>query len=380
MKSYSAAEVARICPVRGWLTGKIRIPGIPDINAMMASAWARFSDRCRGRSMAPAHAEIQPAWVRPRPRGRHDGTGPQRPQNQRAAARGTHIVAWRPRSRAVPQHRGEHAVGTAAREIEDLSGTQVCSVVRVPSSKGRRTPITRRIPPMHKFLATRNRASMLTMYGVHQHQEGLGGSPCCPPPSPLRQERTVVRFPERGKESGLLERFCTFSDRQLRVDQATMRIVSGTIRSCGCLHSRRNREGLAPRMRSTPLGWSAVSPAAATRPRVFYRAWGVTPRSDSESHQPKWDCDRREMVVIRYTVGPRCGVRRVRRRVSARLSVAIEPFQVAHSPTRMMSGSWRRAARNACLKERVCRPTWRWVTRHFLLGCTNSIGSSMVMM
>ena len=32
------------------------------------------------------------------------------------------------------------------------------------------------------------------------------------------------------------------------------------------------------------------------------------------------------------------------------------------------------------LKERVCSPTCRWVTRHFLLGCTNSIGSSIVMM
>ena len=50
------------------------------------------------------------------------------------------------------------------------------------------------------------------------------------------------------------------------------------------------------------------------------------------------------------------------------------------SPTSTMSGSSRSAARSACLKLCVCTRISRWFTRHFLLGCTNSIGSSMVMM
>ena len=50
------------------------------------------------------------------------------------------------------------------------------------------------------------------------------------------------------------------------------------------------------------------------------------------------------------------------------------------SPTRMMSGSSRIAARSASLKPPVWVPTSRWLIRHDLLSCTNSIGSSMVMM
>ena len=50
------------------------------------------------------------------------------------------------------------------------------------------------------------------------------------------------------------------------------------------------------------------------------------------------------------------------------------------SPTRMMSGSSRRAPLKAAEKDRVCVPTSRWFTRQPWLWCTNSIGSSMVMM
>ena len=48
------------------------------------------------------------------------------------------------------------------------------------------------------------------------------------------------------------------------------------------------------------------------------------------------------------------------------------------SPTRIASGSSRSAERSALEKLSVCGPTSRWLIRHFLLSCTNSIGSSTV--
>src|SRR5438876_6003894 len=50
------------------------------------------------------------------------------------------------------------------------------------------------------------------------------------------------------------------------------------------------------------------------------------------------------------------------------------------SPTSTMSGSSRRADRSARLNVSVCTPTCRCVMTHFLFSCTNSIGSSIVMM
>jgi hypothetical protein len=44
----------------------------------------------------------------------------------------------------------------------------------------------------------------------------------------------------------------------------------------------------------------------------------------------------------------------------------------------MASGSSRSALRSALAKLSVCGPTSRWLIRHFLLSCTNSIGSSTV--
>src|SRR5258708_282517 len=46
----------------------------------------------------------------------------------------------------------------------------------------------------------------------------------------------------------------------------------------------------------------------------------------------------------------------------------------------MMSGSSRSALRSALLNDNVCGPTSRWLIRHFLLSCTNSIGSSTARM
>jgi len=50
------------------------------------------------------------------------------------------------------------------------------------------------------------------------------------------------------------------------------------------------------------------------------------------------------------------------------------------SPTRMMSGSSRRAPRRAAAKDRVSRPTSRWLITQFWLAWANSTGSSMVIM
>jgi hypothetical protein len=50
------------------------------------------------------------------------------------------------------------------------------------------------------------------------------------------------------------------------------------------------------------------------------------------------------------------------------------------SPTRITSGSSRRAARRAAAKLFVFVPISRWFTRHFLFGWVNSMGSSMVRM
>src|SRR5947208_2936241 len=87
--------------------------------------------------------------------------------------------------------------------------------------------------------------------------------------------------------------------------------------------------------------------------------------------------------MIRSTVDDAvvvCSVPNTRFPVSA-VSIAIAMVSKSRiSPTSTMSGSSRSAARSADLKLSVCTPTWRCVMRHFLFSCTNSIGSSIVMM
>ena len=62
------------------------------------------------------------------------------------------------------------------------------------------------------------------------------------------------------------------------------------------------------------------------------------------------------------------------------VSIAMETVSRSRSsPTSTMSGSSRSAARSADLNEPVCTPTCRCVMTHCLFGCTNSIGSSIVM-
>src|SRR6058998_2117908 len=75
-----------------------------------------------------------------------------------------------------------------------------------------------------------------------------------------------------------------------------------------------------------------------------------------------------------------CSVPNTRWPVSA-VSIAIAIVSRSRiSPTSTISGSSRSAARSAALNPSVCTPTCRWVMMHFLFSCTNSIGSSIVMM
>ena len=50
------------------------------------------------------------------------------------------------------------------------------------------------------------------------------------------------------------------------------------------------------------------------------------------------------------------------------------------SPTRIQSGSSRSADFKAAANDKVIGPTSRWLTKHFLDSCTNSMGSSTVRM
>ena len=130
---------------------------------------------------------------------------------------------------------------------------------------------------------------------------------------------------------------------------------------------------------------SRISRAATRPPPIFLQSvCAMTPRSDSASMTRICACRSagnwsmmRSIVEAAVVV---CSVPNTRWPVSA-VSMAMEMVSRSRiSPTRMMSGSSRSAARRACLNERVWTPTCRWVTRHFLFWCTNSIGSSIVMM
>ena len=69
--------------------------------------------------------------------------------------------------------------------------------------------------------------------------------------------------------------------------------------------------------------------------------------------------------------------------ISMALSAAERAIEIVSrsriSPTRMRSGSSRPADLSASAKPVAWVPISRWWMRHFLFGCTNSIGSSMVM-
>ncbi len=119
-------------------------------------------------------------------------------------------------------------------------------------------------------------------------------------------------------------------------------------------------------------------------PIFLHRVWLITPLRLSASMTRICPCrSAGNWSMIRSTVEGAeevCRVPNTRCPVSA-VSIAIATVSRSRiSPTSTMSGSSRKAARSASLKESVCSPTCRWLMRHFLFSCTNSIGSSMVMM
>ncbi len=83
----------------------------------------------------------------------------------------------------------------------------------------------------------------------------------------------------------------------------------------------------------------------------------------------------RSMVLAAEVV---CRVPNTRCPVSAAVSARRMVSRSRISPTRMMSGSSRRAERKASEKPRVSLCTSRWLTRQRFDSCTNSMGSSMV--
>ena len=126
---------------------------------------------------------------------------------------------------------------------------------------------------------------------------------------------------------------------------------------------------------------------AATRPcpsLVLHRVCDMTACSDSDSMARTISFSSagntsmiRSMVFAALDV---CSVPSTRWPVSAAVIASRIVSRSRISPTRMQSGSSRSAERSAAAKLRVCVPTSRWLTRHFLDTWTNSIGSSTVRM
>ncbi|MCY1360232.1 hypothetical protein D9M69_468490 [compost metagenome] len=126
---------------------------------------------------------------------------------------------------------------------------------------------------------------------------------------------------------------------------------------------------------------------AATRPwpsLVLHSVCEITACSDSDSiariisfSSPGNTSMIRSMVLAADEV---CSVPNTRWPVSAAVIASRMVSRSRISPTRIASGSSRRAERNALAKLSVIGPSSRWLIRHFLDSCTNSIGSSTVRM
>ena len=86
---------------------------------------------------------------------------------------------------------------------------------------------------------------------------------------------------------------------------------------------------------------------------------------------------------MRSTVGAAplvCSVPMTRMPISAAVTAMLIVSRSRNSPTRMTSGSSRKAECSAAAKLGLCTPISRWLMRQLLRWCTNSIGSSMVRM
>ena len=75
-----------------------------------------------------------------------------------------------------------------------------------------------------------------------------------------------------------------------------------------------------------------------------------------------------------------CSVLSTRCPVSAALKPISTVSRSRISPTRITFGAWRNAARKPLEKRSKSAPISRWLNVPFLCGCTNSTGSSSVMM
>ena len=75
-----------------------------------------------------------------------------------------------------------------------------------------------------------------------------------------------------------------------------------------------------------------------------------------------------------------CSVPMTRMPISAAVTAMLMVSRSRNSPTRITSGSSRRAECSAAEKLGACTPISRWLIRQLLRSCTNSIGSSMVRM
>ncbi len=144
---------------------------------------------------------------------------------------------------------------------------------------------------------------------------------------------------------------------------------------------------LASRIRLRIAGVAIMISCAATRPLpslVFSSVCEITARRDSDSIARIISFSSagntsmiRSMVFAAELV---CSVPNTRWPVSAAVIARRMVSRSRISPTRMMSGSSRSADRSALANDSVWGPTSRWLIRHFLLSCTNSIGSSTVRM
>ena len=144
---------------------------------------------------------------------------------------------------------------------------------------------------------------------------------------------------------------------------------------------------LASRIRLRIAGVQIMISCAATRPvpsLVLSSACEITARSDSDNIARTISFSSagntsmiRSMVLAAELV---CSVPNTRWPVSAADIARRMVSRSRISPTRITSGSSRSALRRAFWNDRVCGPTSRWLIRHFLLSCTNSIGSSTVRM
>jgi len=140
-------------------------------------------------------------------------------------------------------------------------------------------------------------------------------------------------------------------------------------------------------MYSATAAWFISISQAGIRPlpsNLGSRRSDIIATSTFDSTKRIWSCwwggkneIMRVMVSVAFMV---CRVLITKWPVSAALMAVSMVSQSRISPMRMMSGSWRKQARRALLKEGASEPISRWAMMLRLSRCRNSMGSSMVTM